>query len=216
MDLPRIQATLAGSRGDATAFLVTLIGTWSLSLDKAIYLGVAVSIVVFLRRVRLLTVRELVVGSDGKLQEFDLDSAANRCPTVRIMHLEGSLFFGAAGELMNALDEATTDRAIRVLIVRAKRTQGMDITTASVIAQVARRLRDEGRTLLVVGLRADSMALLVRSGLIEELGADNVYPTRTVWFAAMNAALTRASELVDGHRDHAPCPLRDAQVRPKL
>ena len=64
----RIREVMAGPRSDALAFLVTMLATWVLNLDTAIYLGVGISLVLFLRRVRLVQVRELVIGGDSRFQ----------------------------------------------------------------------------------------------------------------------------------------------------
>src|SRR5690606_28964009 len=117
IEVPRIRRTLGTSPGDGLAFLVTMIGTWTLRLDQAIYLGVGVSLVLFLRKARLLTVRELVVDETGRLQEHPLGQplAADtaRCDAIRLLHVEGPLFFGSAGELRRALEQVIADPRLR-------------------------------------------------------------------------------------------------------
>jgi len=68
-DIPRIKVTLSGPWSDRIAFLATLVGTWFLPLDKAIYLGVGISIVLFLRQARLLVIHELGVDKDNRLRD---------------------------------------------------------------------------------------------------------------------------------------------------
>ena len=195
IDLRRIWTTLRARPSDAAAFVATLIGTWVLPLDSAVELGVAISIVLFLRRARLLTVKELLPGDDGRLHEVEIDAPGRRIPGIRVLHVEGSLFFGAAGELASALEQALADRTLKVLIVRLKRTQGLDITTAEVLAQVAERMRLDGRHLLLVGMREEEMALLERTGLDQRFGRDHLFPTRPGLFAAMEDALETARRL---------------------
>jgi len=118
-------------------------------------------------------------------------------PAIRVMHVEGSLFFGAANELRDALDDLTADPELRVLIVRLKRTSGIDFTTATVLEAVHTRLQTQGRHLFLVGLRPDTMTLLDRVGVADTMGRDHLYPSRPGWFAAMDEALTDALALVD-------------------
>lgn len=193
VDLPRIRQVMRAAKSDRVAFVITLLGTWVLPLDIAIYLGIGVSLVSFLRRARMLVVRELVVDENGRLTEVaEPDVVPRRCPAVRVINVEGPLFFGAAGEFQSALDIHLADREAKVVILRMKRTQGLDVTTAAVLEDAARRLAGQGRTLLVVGLREVRVRLLAKTGMLKTIGEENVFPTQPGWFVAMEAAIRRA------------------------
>jgi SulP family sulfate permease len=213
IDIPRIRATFRAGAGDALALATTMIGTWLFDLDKAIYFGVIVSVVLFLRRARLITVNELAFDDEGKLREVALSeddapappSGWERCCAIRILHVEGSLFFGAASELQGALDSVMDDDGVRVLVLRLKRCQGLDVTTAEVLRSTAEALKAQGRHLVLVGMRPPIMARMVAFGLPETVGRENLFPTQDKWFVAMDRALARAAELA-GHHDQ-PCPV---------
>ncbi|MFP6665540.1 MAG: SulP family inorganic anion transporter [Deltaproteobacteria bacterium] len=200
IDFRSIQRALRGSLGDSAALVVTFVGTWTLRLDHAIYLGVGVSIVLFLRRAQMLVVRELQVGTDGRLWE----AKGRSCRVVRVLHAEGPLFFAAASELQNALDAALADEKLQVLLLRLKRTQGLDLSAAQVLEETAVRLAARGGRLLLVGLLPDPMALLARTGIAAVIGEENIFPTQAGWFVAMDQALAVAM----AHDDHeGGCPL---------
>lgn len=200
VDRPAIRDTLS-SRGDGAAFLVTLAGTWVLSLDRAILLGVGISIAIFLRRVRHLIVVELAVDQKGDLHEVHQGSESVRSPAIKLLHVEGNLFFGAASELQNAMDAATRGDPSRVFVVRLKRTQGIDLTTASVLRTVDTALQAQGRHLLLVGMRPRTMELLRATGIAAHLGDEDLFPTESAWFGAMDKALERAVELAEAEHD---------------
>ena len=205
IDRPRIKQVMLSGTGDAAAFGATLMGTWVLPLDKAIYLGVVISLVLFLRRSRNLLVHELKIGTRGNLREFEVDEAGgDACAQIRILQIEGQLFFAAASELEAALAEATADPAVRVLILRLKRTQGLDITAAEVLRATSERLQNQGRHLILVGMRQKAMQVLTASGIADELGDDHLFPARRRWFAAMNDAVSSAHELLESHEDGCP------------
>ena len=203
VNVARIRQTFRAGRADTLAFLVTLTGTWVLRLDQAIYLGVTISIILFLRRARLLVVRELRVDPSGRLREQEPEDGP-RDASVRVVHVEGALFFGAAGELRDKLGAIAGDE-VQALVVRLKRTQGMDLTTATVFAAIAEGLVAQGRHLVLVGMRPDAMGVLERSGAAERIGTDNLFPTRDGWFEAMDAGVRRALALAEAPEDS---PLR--------
>jgi sulfate permease, SulP family len=193
VDLRRIRAVLSGDLGDRLGFLATMGGTWVLPLDQAIYLGVGISLVLFLRRARQLVVTSLVLEG-GRFREAQ--PGEDHAAAIRILHLEGSLFFGAATELQEALDEVIADDRARVLIVRLKRTTGLDYTTAAVLEAAHARLAARERHLMLVGVRRQTLSLLERVGVAEAVGWEHVYPVQRGWFAAMDDALSDAVRLV--------------------
>ncbi len=203
VDPASVREALTSSLADRVGFLATMVGTWVLPLDKAILLGVAFSIGLFLRRVRHLRIRELVVDPQGVMQECEPGKAGGRSELVRVLHVEGNLFFGAAAELRRELDEATRDDPAKVVIIRLKRTMGMDLTAASTLNALHRAMRSEGRHLLIVGLRPPEVALLVGSGH-GDIAAD-IYPTEPGWFVALERAILTAILEVDAPEDD---PLR--------
>ncbi|MEZ4320478.1 MAG: SulP family inorganic anion transporter [Myxococcota bacterium] len=204
VDREAIQHVLQALWGDRLAFLATVVGTWTLSMDIAIYLGVAISILLFLRRARNLNVTDLVVRK-GHIRETAPDDhvEGDHCHRVRALHVEGNLFFGAAGELQDALDDAIRDPSVKVLIVRLKRARGLDFTTAGVLMATRARMRESGRYLILAGMTPLTMRLFDRVGLTEAFG-DDLFPTESKWFLAMNRAMQRGLELA-GTCD--TCPL---------
>jgi SulP family sulfate permease len=210
VDREKIKKTLRASWPDRTAFVATVLGTWAMSLDKAIYLGVGISLVLFLRKARLLTARELVVDEGGRLREVQigapLKEGHKRCDHLRLLHLEGALFFGAAGELQNALDEMTRDDAVRVLIVRMKRTQGLDASIAGIFEGAAQTLAQQGRSLMLVGISDDARAVLDGYQASQSIGEENLFKVKPTWFDELSTALKQANDKLtdDGY---PPCTL---------
>lgn len=194
VDVKKIRAILSGNLGDKVAFLATLVGTWVLPLDQAIYLGVGLSLILFLQKARSLVVKEMVL-ENGRFTEVPQDGS-HKDDLIRVLQVEGSLFFGAANELRDAIDDVLVQDAVQVLIVRLKRTRDLDYTTATVLEAAHQRLSDQGKHLYLVGLRPDTLKLLERVGVADALGRDHLYPTRPGLFLAMDNALRDAAAVV--------------------
>ena len=208
IDRDRIRMILRGTRGDRVAFLTTLVGTWLVPLDQAIYIGVGISILLFLRRARLLTIREMTISEKGRFREVDQEQEdqGQHCSAIRILNLTGPLFFAASGELQAAVERINVEPHIRVVILRIRQTQGLDITIASLLESSQRQLESSGKTLLVLGLRPDAMQLFEKTGIATRIGPANLFPAQSGWFTAMEAALRRALALAGGHSCGTHCP----------
>ncbi|MCG8555837.1 MAG: hypothetical protein MJD61_11210 [Proteobacteria bacterium] len=51
------------------------------------------------------------------------------------------------------------------------------------------------------------MRVLERTGVAEQVGQDNLFPTASEWFAAMERAMSHALELAGEHACADPCPI---------
>lgn len=211
IDRDQIKLILRGAQADKVAFITTILGAWTLPLDRAIYLGVGISIVMFLRRARLLSVREMVIGEKGRFREIDPDSeeAIYLCPAIRILNLTGPLFFAVTGELENAVAPFLRDSHIRVLILRLRQAQDVDVTTATVLATTARQFASNGRALILLGVRPITQELIEHTRLVDQIGPENIFPVQVGWFTAMEAALRRALAITGEHVCGSHCPLAE-------
>jgi SulP family sulfate permease len=207
-----IRRTLGSHWGDRLSFLVTLLATWMLHLDEAIYLGVGLSLVMFLRKERLLSVRDLVIDADGRMRDVAFapihGPEVDVCRAIHMVNLEGPMFFGAASELSSMLDFVTRHRQTRVLVLRLKRTDDLDVTTALILEEVASQLQSEGRQLILVGMREHAMRILEGTGVAASIGEENLFPSEDRWYAALEDALRRALRLVGEHPCGDSCAIR--------
>jgi SulP family sulfate permease len=110
--------------------------------------------------------------------------------------VEGDLFFGAADLFHEQIRYLAADDDIRVFILRMKNARHLDGSTVLALGLLHKHLRSQGRHLLISGIHGDVERVLQRSGLIHEIGAENVFPTEENPTLATKKALVRARALV--------------------
>ncbi len=212
-----IRATLASHSSDKLAFLGTLGGTFLLHLDQAIYLGVGISLVLVLRRARLLRFRDLAIDAQGRIREVarrvrgvsaPLPDGVRYCQSVHVLNVEGSLFFAAAGELQLAVQDILRSEHIQVLILRLKRVRNLDVTSVRELVNIAATMRSRGGRLVLVGLSAGSVGFLQRTGIADALGSENLFAQREDdhWWAALEDALRVGLRDIGEHGCAGTCP----------
>ncbi|MEX1365265.1 MAG: SulP family inorganic anion transporter [Nannocystaceae bacterium] len=198
VDGPRIRSTVRASWSDGLAFIVTVIGTWTLSLDTAIYLGVGVSVILFLRRARSLVLREMILDDQGRWQECTPggEQVKGRLPGIRILQVEGPLFFAAVNELTTSIDDVMRDERAQVLILRLRRAQGMDATVAGALAETAVRAQQAGRCVILTGVSAVARAVMARSGADKAFAEEHLLPIAPKRFASLELACDRGRDFI--------------------
>lgn len=88
-------------RADLGVASVTLAGMLFLPFQQAILIGCAFSLLLYLHRTAHPAVRTLVPNPISPSRMFaateDLANPTSECPQVKLIRIEGSIYFGAAG-----------------------------------------------------------------------------------------------------------------------
>ena len=113
------------------------------------------------------------------------------------MHVEGSLFFGAAELLQEQIRRACEDPNLRILILRLKHAHHLDASAILALEELVQFMRENGRGLIISGAREEVVHICRRTGLVDLIGQENFFPEspQNPTFATRNA-LKRAQEIL--------------------
>jgi len=155
---------------DILAFSITMIATITLDLTQAILIGSFVVGAVFLNRIANLEV-EVVDVDAGKLRDkgFELDG---KCPHVKVAFVTGPLFFAATG-IFNESFSGLNNTAVIILSMRGMPL--IDTAGIEAIYRLYENLQERGGTLMLTGVHPNVRKMLERSGLLNEIGEENLF-----------------------------------------
>ena len=195
-NLRHLRICWRATRSDAITLSVTLLATLLLPLHTALFLGVAASIALYLRKASRPVLVEYEFNDEGALRERSAGSDRQH-PRISIVHVEGELFFGAAEVFRTQIQRTARDENLRVIILRLRNARHLDATSVMAIEDLVRFLHTDGRHLLVSGLSKDVYRVLFRSGTVETIGRDNIFmgSPRNPNLSTRNA-LKRAQQLL--------------------
>lgn len=185
------------TRADAAVFWITLLSALFLQLDTAIYVGVGISLVLFLQKAAAPALVEYAFNEAGHLAELPDRNRRNN-PQVSIVHVEGDLFFGAADLFQEEVRKISHDPRIRVVILRLKNARHLDASTVLSLLQLHSSLTSTGRHLLLSGVGPDVFRVLANSGALRTLGPENSFPIEENPTLSTRNALQRAKSLLAG------------------
>ncbi|NLD70826.1 MAG: SulP family inorganic anion transporter [Limnobacter sp.] len=194
IDLRRIRRTLAASRPEGGVLLLTMVSTLVLRLDVAVLIGVAASLVLYLSRTSRPIMRSQVPNVRSPEREFvPVDAERDECPQLKMLTIEGSIYFGAVDHVATHLDilrEISPER--KHLLLLARNMNFVDVAGAELLADEARRRRAEDGCLYLHGLRENVEELMRRGGTLEQVGEAQIFRTKSEAIAAIYQRLDSA------------------------
>jgi SulP family sulfate permease len=176
VDRRQIAEIFHASRAETGVLLATFIATLTLNLEFAIYIGVLLSLMLYLNRTSRPPLEDVKPADPQRILGFSTDTGLPDCPQLKIVRLNGSIYFGAVAHLQEALQaiDARNPAQRHVLLV-ASGINFVDLAGAHLLAQEARRRRAMGGALYLFNLKAEPMAMLRRCGVFDEIGEGNFF-----------------------------------------
>ena len=167
------------SRQETLVLWVTLIGTL-VDLEKGIFFGIALSLVFYLYRTSRPALEPVLPDPDPESYHYTPLDGRKECPQIKMVRINGSIFFGAVAHLqqqMQELEEAEPDR--KHLVVMASGINFVDLAGAEFLAEAARQRRKIGGSLSFYRMKDGLVDTLRRGHFMQEIGEDNLFPAKT-------------------------------------
>jgi sulfate permease, SulP family len=203
-NIRHIQICLRSTTDDAAVLVITFVATLLAPLHVAIFIGVAISIMLFLRKASRPYLIEYEFSEKGELREMG-EKRQRPIPAISIVHVEGDLFFGAAELFRTQIQRTVSDPAIQVIILRLKNARHLDATSVMALEDLILFMREKGLHLIVSGATREVYRVLKKSGILITLqdGCDRRAGESNIFLTnprnpnlSTRAALKRAQQLL--------------------
>lgn len=209
----------AASRTDFWVAAATTLAMLVLRVEIAILLGTGMSLVAYLYRTAYPAMRTMGFDTLTAERRFvvrdDTPGALSECPHIKLLRMEGSVYFGAAAHVSDTLHALRAQpQAQRHLLVMAKSMNFIDQAGDAVWQQELRARRAMGGDLYFHRPRPQVMQMWQRSGFLDALGRDHIYPDKRTAIAAIYARLDPALCASCSARSTWECVARAGQSVP--
>lgn len=160
---------------DAFVLWLTMLSCLFFSLDVAFYIGIAISITLYLKKAAVPQLKEYDIDDAGDLKNIDSQNPGEERRKIRVIKVEGELFFGAADLFQSTLKAiAEDDTSTKVIILQLKNARDIDATACLAIQQLYDYLKNSGRHLIACGITWQIWDILSDSGIVAMIGKENL------------------------------------------
>jgi SulP family sulfate permease len=179
VDFHHIRKIIQASTSETAVMGATFFSALFIGLEFAIFLGVFLSLLLYLRRTSRPRVR--VRAPDPRLprRKFNTDSALPECPQVKLVRIDGSLFYGAVSHVSEQLRNMEHENPEQKhLVVIATGINFIDVAGSEMLAQEAVQRRNHGGGLYLLRPKAAALEVIKRGGYLKEIGEENLFSSK--------------------------------------
>lgn len=169
-----IRISLNATPADAAVLVTTFLAALLLPLNVAIFLGVGISIMLYLRAASRPYLIEYEFSDEGELREA-AEKRVRPIPAISIVHVEGDLFFGAAELFRTQIQKTSLDPDLKVIILRLKNARHLDATSVVALEEMVQFLRRHDRHVIVSGATKEVYRVLRNAGSVSVIGRENIF-----------------------------------------
>ncbi len=149
---------------DTIVLLVTFILTVFSNLTVGVGAGLLLAFILFIRRMSQISIQATKLSLD------EVDSSLS----MKIYNIEGVLFFGAARDFEQALQNVVRNHP-GIVLLNIERVPFMDISGISYFSEIIYYIQQYGGTVLIAGMRPELKSVFIKSRLDETIGMSHFF-----------------------------------------
>ncbi len=179
IDFHHIAIILRTSKRETAVLTTTFFATLFVELEFAIYVGVMLSLIIYLMRTSQPKIVTRVPDPATPNRHFVTDPKLPECPQLKIVRLDGSLYFGAVDyvqEQLHSLSQNYPEQ--KHLLMIGNGINFVDLSGAEMLAAEARSRKARGGGLYLVKIKEEACTTLRRGGFHDLIGPENIFLTK--------------------------------------
>jgi SulP family sulfate permease len=193
IDFKEITHILKGGGREISVLSVTFFGALFLELELAIIAGVLLSLVLYLERVSKPRILRRVPDPHQYKRAFSTDPSLPECPQLKIIRIDGSLFFGSVNHVQEIFDRLRKQNPNQKhLAVVAQGIHFVDLQGGDALATEAKHRKAMGGNFYLINVKEGLWDTLERFGCLDATGARNIFQSKTAAITAIFQKLDKS------------------------
>lgn len=193
IDFHHIKQIIRSSKREVLVFSVTFLGTLFLELEIALFSGILMSLFFYLEKTSKPNIAIFGKNKESKFINIIRDESTQECPQLKIIRIDGSIYFGAVEGISNYFSDLYDANERVHLLVIANGVNFIDLAGAEWISKEVQKWKKREGGIYFVGLKLISQDILKNGGFLEIIGKEN-------FFKDKNTAITSIYNKLDRHK----------------
>jgi SulP family sulfate permease len=183
IDFHHIKQSLTFSKTESSILLTTFFATLFLELEFAIYLGVLLSLVLFLAKTSTPNIPTLSIDDSPQSIHRKFTNIQKKplkqCPQLRIIRIDMSVYFGSINHIQKRIANIVENENIKHILIEASGINFIDLAGAEALIAENNRLLTKKGGLYFVSLKSTVYEFAAKSCFIKNIGNDHFFDSKT-------------------------------------
>jgi len=175
IDFHHIKKIFNSSSREIIVLITTLFGTLFFDLEVALFSGIILSLFFYLEKTAKPNIAEMGISKDHNFINLLRDSTIEECPQLKIIRIDGSIYFGAIEVLSDYFSELYEEGKTKNVLIIAGGINFIDLAGAEWITNEVIKWQKKGGGIYFSGLKMVSQAIMTKGGFREQIGLDNFF-----------------------------------------
>jgi SulP family sulfate permease len=193
IDFHHIRHIIESSKSETSILATTFFATLFMELEFAIYMGVILSLMMFLMRTSMPNIVSIAPNPNEtrhKLAEVT-EHGLKECPQLKMLRIDMSIYFGSLDKVQRELANIVENQHIKHILIIGESINFIDLAGAEMLVQEAKRLKAMGGGLYLQGAKNRVYDFMDRIDFMDDFGEGNI-------FGSKDAAMTSLTKRLDG------------------
>jgi SulP family sulfate permease len=182
IDFQSIKKTFTYSKSESVIFTATFLSTLLFELEFAIYLGVLLSLMLFIAKTSVPEVHTLAFGSPPgedirKLQSIRKTPLV-QCPQLKIIRIDMSIYFGSINHIQRQISQIVDNQRIYHILIVASGVNFIDLAGIEGLLIEHRRLKSLNGNLYLVDVKSSTYEFMEKVNFVNEIGRENFFESK--------------------------------------
>jgi sulfate permease, SulP family len=196
---------MRATRFDAFILVATALSAVLISIEFCILIGVLLSFALYVPRAAKIRVNELTITTTRVIREATPNDTP--CSYIRVLNIEGEMFFGCAPDLERQLREfeVKLPDSLKLIVLRLRRANNPDAVGIRIMEEFVRRMKNRSVTVIFSGVQANMFQVMSNVRLDQVVGEKNIFPEEAeVWASTFNAVKKAYTMIGNDRCQHCP------------
>jgi len=196
IDFQHIKQVIKSSGRELIVLSITLFGTLFFDLEFALLAGVLTSFFFYMERTSKPNIATLAVDNKRRLINKIRDRNAIECSNIKILRIDGSLYFGSIEKISDFLSNLYDQNDIQYVLIAADGINFIDLAAAEWLTHEIITWQKNRGGIYIANLKLISQAVIRKGGFANKMG-DNIF------FDDKKSAITEIHKLIN-----KPCKVK--------
>ncbi len=196
IDFHHIKQVYKSSGRELIVLSITLFGTLFFDLEFALLAGILTSFFFYMERTSKPNIAVLGADNKGRLINMIRDDEAMECSNLKIVRIDGSLYFGSIEKISSYFSMLYEENEIQYILIAADGINFIDLAAAEWITNEMRKWQTNRGGIYFADLKLVSQDVLQKGGFVDKMG-------NNIFYKDKKTAITEIHKKID-----MPCKVK--------